>query len=199
MRAEVVVLAFAACVASLSAANTLFELRDGGTSSAERRRRQVDAAVDFVRAHSTPREPLFVWGHASDVYLLSERRPASRHVYPFALLTPRYADSALVAEFLDELRTTSPPLILDATHGPTSSDSLVPPLGAWAPEWRYPVDRGPRVVWWSMTPALRELYEFVATRYVVTDSVGPQRWLVYRRRDLVDTVAPHQRAIAQHR
>jgi 4-amino-4-deoxy-L-arabinose transferase-like glycosyltransferase len=197
MRAEVVVLAFAACVASLSAANTLFELRDNGASSAERRRLQVDAAVDFVRANSTPREALFVWGHASDVYLLSDRRPATRHVYPFALLTPRYADSALVAEFLEELRATSPPLILDATHGPTPSDSLVPPLGAWTPDWRYPVDRGPRVVWWSMTPALRDLYEFVATRYVVTDSVGPQHWHVYRRRDLVDATPPHEHAVAQ--
>ena len=199
MAAGVVVLACAACVAFLSAANTLFELRDSGASSADRRRRQVDAAVAYVRAHTTPQEPLLVWGHASDVYLLSDRRPASRHVYPFALLTPRYADSALVVDFLDELRRTSPPLIVDAAHGPTASDSLVPPLGAWSPEWRYPNDRGPRVVWWSMTPALRELYEFVAERYVATDSVGPQRWPVYRRRDLVEAELAQRHAMVQSR
>ena len=199
MPPNVVVLAFAACVAFLSAANTLVEFRDSGASPADRRRTQVDAAVAFVRAHSTPQEPLLVWGHASDVYLLSARRPASRHVYPFALLTPRYADSALVAGFLDDLRRTSPPLIVDATHGPTASDSLVPPLGAWNPEWRYPNDRGPRVVWWSMTPALREVYEFVAERYVATDSVGPQRWPMYRRRDLVEAELAFGNAMVQRR
>jgi hypothetical protein len=38
-----------------------------------------------------------------------------------------------------------------------------------------------------MTPELRAFYDYVASTYAVVDSVGPMRWPIYRRRDLVPT------------
>jgi hypothetical protein len=139
----------------------------------------VDATARYVREHSPPNSRLFVWGHASDVYLFANRAPASRFVYPLAMLTPRYADSALVAGFVDELRASAPPLIVDATSGVSTSDDLVPSLSAWDPAWRYP-ETG--VAWWTMTPALRAFYDHVAANYTIIDSVGPQHWVIYARR-----------------
>jgi hypothetical protein len=154
----------------------LFEVRDGGLRSI--RADQVHLTAQYIRAHSAPNAPLLVWGHASDVYLFADRRPASRFVYPLALLTPGYADSTLVAGFLDELRASAPPFIIDATPNTTRSEALIPSLKSWNPRWRYP-ETG--VAWWTMTPAMRAVYDYVRANYVVSRSIGPYRWVVYQR------------------
>jgi hypothetical protein len=100
-----------------------------------------------------------------------------------------YADSALIRGFLDEIRTAAPPIIIDATAtaDSTAGEDLVPPLGAWVPDWRYPDPERhdwAREIWWTMTPALKGFYDLVAEDYedyVVVDSVGPLKWPVYRR------------------
>jgi hypothetical protein len=164
-------------IAVVPLGRTAIDVRDTGLRG--RRAKQVDATARYVREHSPPNSRLFIWGHASDVYLFANRAPASRFVYPLAMLTPRYADSALVAEFVDELRASAPPLIVDATSGLSRSDDLVPSLSAWDPAWRYP-ETG--VAWWTMTPALRAFYDHVAANYTIIDSVGPQHWVIYARR-----------------
>ena len=184
---QTLVLGLAAAVVIASVLTTGMQLRDAAPDSIDGRRRQIDQTAAYVRTHSEAGAPLLVWGHASDVYLFAQRPPASRYVYSLALLTPRYADAALVERFLAELRTSAPPLIVDATLGLSAGERLVPSLGRWDPEWRYPSDQGPNVRWWSMPPELRAFYDYVASTYAVVDSVGPMRWPIYRRRDLVPT------------
>jgi hypothetical protein len=190
------VLGLAAAVAVASVLTTGMQLRDRASSSAgadstsgssTNRRLQIDETAAYVRAHTRAGAPLLVWGHASDVYLFAQRPPASRYVYSLALLTPHYADAAMVDHFITELRASSPPLIIDATTGLDRAERLVPSLGHWNPAWRYPTDQGPRVRWWSMTPELRAFYDYVASTYAVVDSVGPMRWPIYQRRDLTAT------------
>ena len=164
-------------IAAVPVGRTLIGLRDSGLRG--ERAEQVDATAYYVRAHSARDSRLLVWGHAADVYFFADREPASRFVYPLAMLTPHYADSSLVAGFVDELRTTEPPLIVDATPGAAKSDALVPSLAAWNPRWRYPTSG---VAWWTMTPALRAFYDYVASSYAAVDVVGPQRWIIYARR-----------------
>ncbi len=164
-------------IAVVPIGRTLIGLRDSGLRA--QRAEQVDAAAHYVRAHSARDSRLLVWGHASDVYFFANRAPASRFVYPLAMLTPRYADSGLVAGFVDELRASAPPLIVDATPGAAQSDALVPSLASWNPRWRYPTSG---VAWWTMTPALRAFYDYVASNYAVVDVVGPQQWVIYARR-----------------
>lgn len=84
--------------------------------------------------------------------------------------------SALVRSFLDELCVTKPVLIVDASSG----INLEPSLRRWNSDWRFP-EQG-RIVWWSMTAPLKGFYDFVAENYSVGDSVGSQKWAVYRRR-----------------
>jgi len=164
-------------IAVVPIGRTLIGLRDSGLRG--ERAEQVDATAHYVRAHSTRGSRLLVWGHAADVYFFADREPASRFVYPLAMLTPRYADSSLVAGFVNELRASAPPLIVDATPGVAKSDALVPSLGSWNPRWRYPTSG---VAWWTMTPALRAFYDYVASSYAAVDVVGPQRWVIYARR-----------------
>ena len=197
------VLGLAAAVVVASALSTGVHLRDSSARSTANRREQVDETAAYVRAHSAAGAPLLVWGHASDVYLFAQRPPASRYVYSLALLTPNYADSAMVDRFIAELRSSAPPLIVDATTGLAEGERLVPSLGRWNPAWRYPSDQGPRVRWWSMTPELHAFYEYVASAYAVVDSVGPLRWPIYQRRDLTPTTTAsmptaHAGSVARH-
>ena len=166
-----------AAIALVPVGRTVIGVRDGGLRG--ERAEQVDVTAHYVRAHSTRDSRLLVWGHASDVYLFADRAPASRFVYPLAMLTPRYADPSLIAGFVDELRASAPPLIVDATPGASESDALVPSLASFDPQWRYPKTG---VAWWTMTPALRAFYDHVAANYTVVGSVGPQHWVIYARR-----------------
>jgi hypothetical protein len=181
------VLGLAAALAVAAMLSTGMRLRDTASPSTNDRRRQIDETAAYVRRHSAPGTPLLVWGHASDVYLFAQRPPASRYVYSLALLTPHYSDAALVDRFIAELRSSAPPLIVDATTGLAEAERLVPSLGRWDPAWRYPSDQGPNVRWWSMTPELRAFYDYVASTYAVVDSVGPMHWPIYQRRDLTPT------------
>ncbi|MFL5574520.1 MAG: glycosyltransferase family 39 protein [Gemmatimonadaceae bacterium] len=159
--------------------NTALAVRDGEPRPA--RGETVTAAADYVRAHAPAGARVLVWGHAADVYLFSGRRPASRFVYALPLLTPGYADSALVRGFLAELRAADPPLIVDATPNSPQNEDLVPSLARWDPGWRFPTDLGPKVRYWATTPALEAVYDYVATNYRPVATVGPRAWVVYER------------------
>ena len=172
-----VALVVCGAIAVVPIGRTLIGLRDSGLRG--ERAEQVDATAHYVRAHSARDSRLLVWGHAADVYFFADREPASRFVYPLAMLTPRYADSSLVAGFVDELRANAPPLIVDATPGVAKSEALVPSLASWNPRWRYPTSG---VAWWTMSPALRAFYDYVAASYAAVDVVGPQQWVIYARR-----------------
>jgi hypothetical protein len=60
----------------------------------------------------------------------------------------------------------------------TLAERLVPPLAAWDSTWRYP-ESG--VAWWTMTPAMRAVYDWVRANYSATARVGPHRWVAYHR------------------
>jgi len=139
---------------------------------------QVTAAAEYVRTRTAPGTPVFVWGHAADVYFFSGRPSASRFIYPLALVTPGYVDAALVDGLLAELRARPPVLLLD------QRTQLLPPLGRWDPAWHYPDQEATttRPATWSATPALERFYDHVARHYRLVDSVGPERWPVYRLR-----------------
>jgi hypothetical protein len=165
-----------AALAIVPVGHVVFDVRDSGLRSD--RARQVQLTAQYIRTHTAPDAPLLVWGHASDVYMFANRKPASRFVYSLALFTPGYADSALVNGFLDELRTSAPPIIVDATPNLPRAEALAPSLASWNPNWRYPASG---VAWWTMTPAMQSVYDYMRANYVASGAVGPYRWVVYQR------------------
>jgi 4-amino-4-deoxy-L-arabinose transferase-like glycosyltransferase len=48
-------------------------------------RREPSEAGQYLLAHSTPADKIFVWGHAPRIYLEARRRPASRYITTFPL------------------------------------------------------------------------------------------------------------------
>lgn len=163
--------------------------RERDDTNAGVRAAQIDATASYVRRNVRPGAPIFVWGHAADVYMLSGHRPASRFVYVQPLLTPGYATPARVHAFVDELRASAPPVIIDAggrdaTTRSVDGADLTPSLGRMDSTWSYPLIAQPNwkgPSWWSMPVAMGEFYKFVAANYVATDSLGAAKWVVYRR------------------
>lgn len=154
------------------------------------RAKQIDAVVDYVRRTVPAGAPIFVWGHAVDVYMLSGHPPATPYVYVQPLLTPGFADSARVHAFVTRLASRAPAIIVDAgarmrSQTLVDGSDLTPPLGAFPASWSYPKVtqpwwKGPS--WWSMPAPMRAFYDYVASAYAPVDTVGPQRWVIYRPR-----------------
>jgi 4-amino-4-deoxy-L-arabinose transferase-like glycosyltransferase len=193
------VVALAVAIALPAVADVAAPLRDTGIR--HERADQVRAIVAYLDTHTRPGDPILVWGHAADIYFFSGHPPASRFVYPLPLLDPRYGTPEMIAGYLDEVRASRPPIIIDATGKISAADALVPSLGAWDPAWKVPPDSVSRnQVWWSMPPAMRQFYDYVASNYAVTDSVGPYRWAVYRRRPVpVEARAPEAKPLSASR
>lgn len=88
---------------------------------------RASGICDYVRAHSKPEEPLFVWGFVPELYTSCERRPASRYVFTtfvagfvpwFDRATKADDDARAVPRsreiLVEELERSRPPVIVDA-------------------------------------------------------------------------------------
>lgn len=131
-------------------------------------------AGEFIKAHTTPDERLFVWGYHPDLYLFADRRPASRFIYGSFLtgLIPwtnvaadRDTAYAIVpgarATLLHELETVRPTFIVDCSVGPNRF---------WS---KYPLSTFP------------ELQQFITEHYVLAEPVqfGGQGFGLYLIKD----------------
>lgn len=136
----------------------------------DERLQQVAETAQIVRTQTDPGQRILVWGAEPDVYLQSKRAGASRFTYAYPLLTPGYGDTELIERFLEDLKASRPALIVDAS----SRNPVVPSLYEWDPDWSA---EGYRVA-----PELEGLYRLLRAEYVAAEVVGPQGWIIYRRR-----------------
>lgn len=136
----------------------------------------VDPSIrvaEYIHQHSAPDDRIFVWGYHPDIYLFSDRRPASRFVYASFLsgLIPwtnvasekdtRYAIVPGAREtLLRELTARPPAFIVDCSAGPNRF---------WQ---KYPLDTFP------------ELEEFIRAHYRIEEASQfvPQGFRLFRRR-----------------
>jgi 4-amino-4-deoxy-L-arabinose transferase-like glycosyltransferase len=127
----------------------------------------------YIREHSTPADPIFVWGFHPDIYLLAERRPASRFVYasflsglvPWTNTAPdRDTAYAIVPgtreTLLRELTARPPQFIVDCSAGPNRH---------WQ---KYPLETFP-----ALAGFVRDQYELTEGSQFVA-----QGFRLYRRR-----------------
>ncbi len=132
-------------------------------------------ASRFINTLTTPRERIFVWGYNPDIYLYTDRKPASRFTYcsfqtgliPWTNLQPgRNTDYAIVPEamptLLAELDARRPAFFVDCSVGPHRNFS------------KYPLNK------------FSALESFVATNYVEAESgqFVPQGFRLHLIRDV---------------
>lgn len=100
----------------------------------------TDAAT-FIKQHSLPTDKIFVWGYNPDLYLLADRRPASRYIYcsfitgliPWTNVKPGLDTSYAIVPgtmkiLLHELETNRPEYLVDTSLG-TARGFAKYPLG----------------------------------------------------------------------
>lgn len=129
--------------------------------------------ADYIRDHSAEDDRIFVWGFQPDIYVQSNRRPASRYVIasfvtgliPWTNVAPgkdtRYASvPGSMENLLKDLSRNQPRFIVDCSQGPNR-------------HWdKYPPDNYPR------------FHTYLETHY---DQVSPERFIpmgfrLYQRR-----------------
>lgn len=113
---------------------------------------------------------MLVRGAEAGINFVTRRPSPTRFVYQDPLYRPNYKDDALAVEFLRDIRTTPPVLIVDA-----SSVIHAPPLD--------PVERGAWTGQWGTEYApepMQDVYAYVDADYTLVEIVGPAGWRVYR-------------------
>lgn len=113
----------------------------------------------YIREHSAPGDRIFVWGYHPDIYLLADRRPATRFVY---------------ASFLSGLipwTNTAPDRDTGYAIVPGARDTLLRELAAARPAFIVDCSAGPNRSWQKYPletfPALRD---FIGAHYRVVES-----------------------------
>ena len=133
----------------------------------------VPNAVEYLRAHTTADDTVFIWGTRPEVLVLAERRSATRFVYQVGPLATRgYGSAARIEQLLVDLERSRPKLIVDAS----SQSSSTPPLDRSA-FTAWPSD--PVSAWPAETV---RLFDYLEANYVRAGEIAGADWPVWRRR-----------------
>ena len=97
------------------------------------------AASAAVQRLSGPGESIAVWGWAPELYVLAQRRQASREAHTFAQIQPGPLQAHFRARFMADLRRNQPAVFVDAVHPGAFSyndrarhaHEIFPELAAW--------------------------------------------------------------------
>jgi hypothetical protein len=97
-------------------------------------------AVKYIQEQTAPADSIFVWGFFPELYVLANRRPASRYTFtnvltgfiPWEHMEPEYDTSATIVPgtwdiLMEELHTNKPVLIIDTSPGQYRGYGKYPP------------------------------------------------------------------------
>ena len=77
------------------------------------RAREHDAIIEYIRAHTSENDTLYIWGGESRINFETRRRAATRFVYASPVVRRNYVTEARVQDFLAELMQQPPRLLID--------------------------------------------------------------------------------------
>ncbi len=115
-----------------------------------------------VKEETEPGDKILVWGKGARIYLLADRDAPSRYFFHHPLTKPHYTTQSIRDEFVHDLESEMPTLIIDSRH------MWFPPLDSaeradWQPRDRHmhdPADFDP-------------FFDFVEANYVAVDTIWP--------------------------
>lgn len=148
--------------------------------------RQIEAVIDYVLANTLRDDPIYVWGIATQVNLISGRDAPSRYFFPDPLFVDGYSGEIQTGEFLRDLQSNPPVLIVDAlmdqlplvtVSGWTDCDRAKDPI-----QYQTLVNsrRTPGSSIPQMPGGIGNVYTWICENYTPEGPVGEQGWMVYR-------------------
>ena len=139
-----------------------------------------------VREETEPGDKVLVWGKGARIYLLADRDAPSRYFFHHPLTKPHYTTQSIRDEFVHDLESEMPTLIIDSRH------MWFPPLDSaeradWQPRDRHMHD-----------PAdLNPFFDFVEANYVAVDTIWPFTIYALRRSDVATQPPPEGELIVR--
>ncbi|MDO8750292.1 MAG: hypothetical protein Q7K03_04000 [Dehalococcoidia bacterium] len=131
--------------------------------------------VKYVVGNTKKDDLVLLWGAEPGINFLTSRASPTRFSYLYPLLTTGYQSEHLVNQFLCQLSSNPPAMIIDTS--PTNL--LIPPLserqrGIW-----HSPDSG-----YAPLPEMASVYNFIATNYELASSTPESMpWPVYKLRE----------------
>jgi len=121
------------------------------------------ALAHFLESHTAPDQSVLLWGSETRVYLMANRKSASRYVYILPLLNPKYGTAQRGREFVRDVARARPPIIvdlhdsgIDLATGKASIAEVSPAMRVVASsllhdyEWRRETLPGPEGAQWKI-------------------------------------------------
>ena len=119
-------------------------------------------AVEYITASTSNNDYVLVWGAEAGINFSSRRQSPTRFVYQYPLYTRGYQSVHMIEEFLDDIRTNEPALIVDTSP----SNGRIPPIDVIArQEWKSSHDS------YDMLPEMDLVFDYIATRYELKGSI----------------------------
>jgi hypothetical protein len=123
-------------------------------------------AVDFIDTHTKPTDYVLLWGQGIPINYAAHRQSPTRFTYQTNLFTPQMVDL-----LYKDLKHHPPLYIIDTS--PTN-----PAIPSLNPGQRNNFTE-PSVA--GFLPAIQKVLNWIDANYIPTQSIGPQRWQIYRR------------------
>jgi hypothetical protein len=129
----------------------------------------ITKAVEYIREQTTEKDTVVMWGSQTVVNFLSGRNAPSRFVHQKPLFRPGYATPQIAAEFLQDLTTRRPRLIVN-THLPSTPFIHIDNAGNCAIPTGIP-------------DGMPEVFQYICTHYRFSDVLKYDNWEIYTLRD----------------
>ena len=124
-----------------------------------------------IRELTGPEDLILVWGAEAQLHLFSRGDAPTRFFYQFPLATPGYADSEVFDEFISDVKSKRPALIIDTRN------ERLPPLDRIARDnWHISTDR-----YVYQRDKFQPFLEFVEEEYVAIAEI--EGYVIYKRAD----------------
>jgi len=127
--------------------------------------------TEYIKSVSTTKDYVLHWGTVGSLNFLTDRESPSKYFYQYALRTPGYTSNKKVNDFLNDLKSKTPKVIVDHTD-----DKLMPPL-----------DRKLRKQWmesnkdkYTFPSNIEDFFLFVEKHYIFTGHIGKIRFYILK-------------------
>jgi 4-amino-4-deoxy-L-arabinose transferase-like glycosyltransferase len=114
--------------------------------------------INYIKSTTAPSDYVLLWGAESSINYFAQRKSPSRFVYQYPLYTEGYVDEKIIIEFLDDIISKCPQIIVDTHNSQT-------------PIYDFPIE----------TPTIKLKKTQIQSRYHITNTI--RNWTIYELLD----------------
>lgn len=131
----------------------------------------VTQTVEYINGHAGPSDTLYVFGMEPIIYFRTNLSSPSRFFTHFDHLNnPDYFSESHVREFTNDLLQNPPTFLVDIRR-------------KYSPTISFESDGGCTYRKSPLYSSLNQLFEYICGNYSLVDTVGKEKWLIYRLKE----------------